>query len=160
MVWNFAYVFSIAVLCCAVSCSALRCVALLWCVVLRSGLLCCYCAFGGKPEERFGGGGAIRMGSWAKIMYFIRKTTYSNRKFDIIQPNKLIILYLFVKGPFIVKHLILYVEYIILYHISSILTSRHIFSIFRNRRETRVHAECINFRGMSSNMELFGEYSW
>ena len=32
-------------------------------------------------------------------------------------------------------------------------------SIFRNRQETRFYAERTNFRGVSSNMELFGEYS-
>ena len=30
---------------------------------------------------------------------------------------------------------------------------------FRNRRETRFHAKCTNFRGVSSHVELFGEYS-
>ena len=33
--------------------------------------------------------------------YFDRKTTYSNRKLNIIDLNKLVILYLFLIGPFI-----------------------------------------------------------
>ena len=33
------------------------------------------------------------------------------------------------------------------------------FSIVRNRRETWFYAERTNFLGVSSNMELFGEYS-
>ena len=36
-----------------------------------------------------------------KIMYFIGKTTYSDRKFDIIDLNKWFNLYLFLIGPFI-----------------------------------------------------------
>ena len=36
-----------------------------------------------------------------KIAYFIGETTYSNRKFDITDPNKLLILSLLLKCPFI-----------------------------------------------------------
>ena len=40
-------------------------------------------------------------GELGEARYFIRKTMYSNRKFDITDPNKSLILYLFSIGPFI-----------------------------------------------------------
>ena len=69
-----------------------------------------------------------------KITYFTRKTTYSNRKFDIIDPNKWLILYLFLIGPFIyIEYSILYHKYIILYRIYSILTSRYQVFFLKNQ---------------------------
>ena len=46
-------------------------------------------------EERGGNWGEGRKEGKLKIAYFIRKTTYSNRKFDIIDPNKYLFLYVF-----------------------------------------------------------------
>ena len=81
----------------------------------------------GAPQNR-GAQGAQH----EKIMYSSRKTTYSNRKFDIIHLNEWLIEYLFLIGPSIYIHYLrLYVKYIILYYISSILTSKYFFDFSR-----------------------------
>ena len=60
----------------------------------------------------------------------IRKTMYSNRKFDIIDPHKCLIQYLLLICLFIyiyiyIKYSILYYKYVILCRIYSILTSKY-----------------------------------
>ena len=74
---------------------------------------------------------------------------FSPLKFKIVQPY--IDLIVGAQGSLLTSKFSLPIFIFIFFDISK-------FSIFRNRRETRFHAERINFRGMSSNMELFGEY--
>ena len=68
---------------------------------------------------------AFRTSQSAKTTYFIGKTTYSNRKFDIIDPNKLLFNTYFEYVILYIEYWILYVKYVILYHTYSILTSKH-----------------------------------
>ena len=77
------------------------------------------------------GGSRERGAGSTPTKHMCRKNTYSNREFDIVDPNKLVIWYLFLVGPLIyIRYWILYVRYATLYATHSILTFKYRIKTF------------------------------
>ena len=90
-----------------------------------------------------------------EVMCSIRKTTYSNRRFDIIDFNKWLISYLFLIGLLYNKQSILYGKYVILYATDSILTSKYQKHFFFEKSAFELGLLFLQGRGLFSNSSFF-----